>query len=192
FDYSVDNRGNGIRQAENVDIEICNDTGGGHHISHLEVSGEWVDYTIDVTTAPGDYTLDARVATEQTGGALAVKFKGIDLTGTITVPNTGSWWAWSNTTPVAITLDSGPQIMRFTRVGTAEYNLNKFTLTYVGRNGDMDLDGDIDLLDYAQFASRWQDTGCDSDDCGGADLTGDGNVFIEDLQIFCENWMGGL
>ncbi|MHC4760083.1 MAG: carbohydrate-binding protein [Planctomycetota bacterium] len=190
YDFSVDNRGNGIRQSENVDIEICNDTGGGYHVSHLEAFGEWVDYTVDVTTARGDYILDARVATQNTGGAFYVRFKGINLTGTITVPNTGSWQSWDTTTPATITLDSGPQIMRFTRVGTDEFNVNKFTLTYIGGNGDMVLDGDIDMVDYALFAPYWQQIGCG--DCGGAELTGDGNVLIEDLQIFCDNWMGGL
>jgi hypothetical protein len=189
YDFSVDNRGNGIRQDENVDIE---NSGGIYHVSHLEVSGEWMNYTVDVTTAPGDYIFEARVATQNTGGSFYVQFKGINETGNISVPNTGSWFVWQNTTPVTITLDSGPQVMRFVRKGTAEFNLRKFTLTYIGGNGDIDLDGDIDLVDYAQFASRWQDTGCGSDDCGGADLTGDGNVYIEDLEAFCYNWMAGL
>ena len=70
--------------------------------------------------------------------------------------------------------------------------MRKFTLTYIGGNGDMDLDGDIDMVDYAQFASRWRDNGCGSDDCGGADLTGDGNVLFEDLEEFFYNWMAGL
>jgi hypothetical protein len=114
----------------------------------------------------------------------------------LAVPNTGGWQSWQDTATATFTLDSGPQIMTFIRRGVEAYgenfdfNLNKFTLEYIGGNGDMDLDGDIDLVDYAQFASRWQDTGCGS--CGGADLTGDGNVLIEDLQIFCDNWMGGL
>jgi len=72
----------------------------------------------------------------------------------------------------------------------ADYNLNKFTSSYIGGNGDMDLDGDIDLLDFALFAQYWQQTSCGN--CGGVDLTGDGNVWIYDLKWFCDSWMAGI
>ena len=126
-----------------------------------------------------------------------VRFNNIYKTN-LAVPNTGGWQSWQNTATATVSLDSGPQIMTFIRLGVEktwlgenfDFNLNKFTLTYIGGNGDMDLDGDIDLVDYAQFASHWQQTGCGT--CGGAELTGDGNVLIEDLVAFCDNWLGGL
>ena len=186
-DFSVGNTGNRYRLTEDVDIENC--TEGGYNVGWIQTN-DWMDYTVDVTTAPGDYTLTARVTTQNTGAIFIVRFKGITKTGTIAVPNTGGWQSWQNTTPVTITLDSGPQIMRFFRKGDEEFNLNKFTLTYIGGNGDTDLNGKIDLVDYAEFAKNWQDTGCG--DCGGADLTGDGNVFIEDLEAFCYNWLAGI
>ena len=188
-DFSVGNTGNRYRLTEDVDIENCSDSGGGYNVGYIETN-DWMDYTVDVTTARGDYTLNARVATQFTGGTFVVRFKGISQTGWVAVPNTGGWQSWNNTASVTVTLDSGPQLMRFFRKGDAEFNLNKFTLDYIGGNGDMDLNGDIDLVDYAQFASHWQQTGCG--DCGGADLTGDGNVWIEDMAAFCDNWMGGL
>ena len=162
-----------------------------------------MNYTVNVTTAPGDYTLIARIATNQRDGSnnpidggFNVRFKGINITGWIDVPNTGGWQTWDDTPSVTVTLDSGPQVMQFYRKGAAEFNLNKFTLTYIGGNGDMaPLDGVIDLADFAKFASYWQQTACGT--CGGADLTGpqdvpDGNVWIEDLEVFCYNWLGGL
>ena len=188
-DNNAGNTGNRYRTGEDVDIENCTDSGGGYNVGWIE-TGEWIEYTVDVTTAiTGDYVLTANVATQNTGGGFYVEFKGINETGTLTVPNTGEWQTW-RTVSTTIPLDPGTQIMRFVRAGSADFNLNKFTLTYIGGNGDIDLDGDIDLVDYGQFASYWQQTGCGA--CGGADLTGDGNVWIEDFGMFCDNWMGGL
>jgi hypothetical protein len=56
--------------------------------------------------------------------------------------------------------------------------------------GDFEPDGDVDFADYAVFASLWGETACGS--CGGADLTGDGNVDFNDLQQLCENWLEGV
>ena len=179
------NNGGLYRTAEDVDIENCSE--GGFNVGWVE-TGEWIEYTVDVTTARGDYDLDVRVATQDTGGAFRIKFKGIDRTGTLTVPNTDGWQNWANVS-TTVTLDSGPQIMQFVRKGSADFNLNKFTFSYIGGNGDMDLDGDIDPLDFARFAQYWQQTSCGS--CGGADLTGDGNVFMDDLRRFFDNWMAG-
>ena len=56
--------------------------------------------------------------------------------------------------------------------------------------GDMDADNDVDFADFALFAAYWQQTSCG--DCGGADLTDDGNVTMEDLEKFVTNWLLGL
>lgn len=54
--------------------------------------------------------------------------------------------------------------------------------------GDLDKDYDVDFVDFALFAGYWQQTGCGK--CGGADLaSGDGNVDMNDLQQFVENWL---
>lgn len=53
--------------------------------------------------------------------------------------------------------------------------------------GDLDDDGDVDLRDFALLAVRWLETVCDA--CGGADLTGDGQVVLDDLWEFADNWL---
>jgi len=55
-----------------------------------------------------------------------------------------------------------------------------------------DIDGDdaTDFADFGLFAVRWQDAVCD--DCGGADLTGDGRVTWDDLEEFAYNWLAGV
>jgi len=56
--------------------------------------------------------------------------------------------------------------------------------------GDIEYDGDVDFVDFAAFASYWQDTNCGK--CGGADLTGDGIVDFNDLAELAENWLKSL
>ena len=56
--------------------------------------------------------------------------------------------------------------------------------------GDLDEDDNVDLADFALFATRWLETGCGA--CGGADLTGDGEVGLADLGEFVANWLAGL
>jgi len=55
---------------------------------------------------------------------------------------------------------------------------------------DIDGDNDTDLPDYALLAKRWQDAVCN--ECGGADLTGDGRVTGEDLRELAYNWLAGI
>lgn len=50
--------------------------------------------------------------------------------------------------------------------------------------GDLDVDTDVDLADFARFATHWLDTDCG--DCGRSDLNGDHNVDMIDLYIFVE------
>jgi len=45
----------------------------------------------------------------------------------------------------------------------------------------------VGFEDYAVFAQQWLNTACGL--CGGADLTGDGNVDYYDLQLFVEQWL---
>jgi hypothetical protein len=55
---------------------------------------------------------------------------------------------------------------------------------------DIDGDEDTDFADYSILAGRWQDVVCD--ECGGADLNGDGRVTGEDLGELAYNWLAGF
>lgn len=52
---------------------------------------------------------------------------------------------------------------------------------------DLYQDGQINLLDFAVLAREWRETGCG--DCSGADLTGDGEVGLADLQKLSIYWL---
>jgi mannan endo-1,4-beta-mannosidase len=53
--------------------------------------------------------------------------------------------------------------------------------------GDIQLDRDVDFADFALFAGYWRVSACGQ--CGGADLTGDGDVDLDDLAEFTANWL---
>jgi hypothetical protein len=48
----------------------------------------------------------------------------------------------------------------------------------------------IDFADFGNFAAQWLKTNCTSGTgwCSGADLDHDGNVQLDDLMQFVENW----
>ncbi len=55
--------------------------------------------------------------------------------------------------------------------------------------GDLNQDGIVNFQDFALFVLRWLDTDCGV--CGGADLTGDGDVDFYDFNNLGNNWSAG-
>lgn len=53
--------------------------------------------------------------------------------------------------------------------------------------GDLEPDGDVDMVDFTMFAEQWRKTNCGT--CGGADLDDDSDVDTEDLNEFTDNWL---
>ena len=55
---------------------------------------------------------------------------------------------------------------------------------------DLNYDNTVNLVDYSMFVAHWQFTNCgDINNCHGADFEPDGDVDIEDLVEFCEQWL---
>jgi beta-glucanase (GH16 family) len=48
----------------------------------------------------------------------------------------------------------------------------------------------MDMISFANLAANWLQTGCGF--CGGADLSGNGNVDVADLQVMAENWLADI
>jgi endonuclease/exonuclease/phosphatase family metal-dependent hydrolase len=106
FDHSAGNAGGAYRS---TDVDIAATSGGGHTVGWTG-AGEWLRYTVNVTSA-GQYTLTARVASAGTGGTFHLEFNGQDKSGAIRVPNTGGWGNFQNIT-ATLWLDAGVQSMR--------------------------------------------------------------------------------
>jgi hypothetical protein len=52
---------------------------------------------------------------------------------------------------------------------------------------DMAVDGNVNLFDFARLASNWLKNDCNL--CGGADITFDDSVTINDLWLFSQQWL---
>jgi hypothetical protein len=99
----------GTYRNDDVDIRGCSDTGGGNQVGWTD-AGESLNYTVNVTTG-GSYILTERLAAGVAGGALHIEFDGANLTGSISVPNTGGWDTWQSFTQT-VSLTAGQHMMR--------------------------------------------------------------------------------
>ena len=123
-DLSAGNEGAQYRSTD-VDVEPTADTNGGYNVGWI-FAGEWLTYSVNVAAA-GTYTLEARVASNGVGGTFHVEANGVNVTGPMSVPNTGGWQEWQTITK-SVTLTAGAQNCRivFDTNGptTAVANLN--------------------------------------------------------------------
>ncbi|CAN5766562.1 hypothetical protein BH24ACI5_BH24ACI5_08860 [soil metagenome] len=117
YDTKPGNSGGAYRSTD-VDIEPTADTGGGYNVGWTK-AGEWLKYTVNVA-ATGTYALETRVASLGAGGRFHVEVDGVDRTGPIVVPDTGSWQKWQTVTTTGIPLAAGQRIIRvfFARAGS--------------------------------------------------------------------------
>ena len=99
------NSGAVYRPNEGVDIEATADTGGGYDVMKTK-AGEWLQYTANLS-ATGTYAVELRVASLGGGGIVRVDVDGVDVTGPLTIPNTGGWQAWTTIRSNGVALASG-------------------------------------------------------------------------------------
>jgi hypothetical protein len=118
-DDSPGNSGGALRTTD-VDIEPCAE--GGYNVGWI-AAGEWLRFSVDVA-ASGSYSLRLRLASPDGGGAMHVLSGGRPITGSIAVPRTGAWQAWTTVT-VPVTLAAGAQAL------TAVFDTGGFNLSYV-------------------------------------------------------------
>lgn len=147
-DADGSNNGGAYRVDESVDIQVS--TEGGYNIGWIE-PGEWIEYTVDVAQA-GVYSIDARVASESTGGSFRLLFNGQDVGANFTVPVTGGWQAWTTVSAEA-TLPAGPAVMRWENLSGAGagYNLNSFDFADAGPGCPADLSAPFGVLDLSDI-----------------------------------------
>jgi hypothetical protein len=110
FDGDTINQG-GAYRSEGVDIETCNDFGGGYHLSHIQ-KGEWLTYTVNII-ASEKYDLAVRVASEENSGRFHLECDGRNLTGSIQIPNTGGMQKWQRIKVPDLELPAGKHVLRF-------------------------------------------------------------------------------
>jgi glucosylceramidase len=109
-DIDAANQGGQYRTTEGVDIEASSDAGGGYNAGWAD-AGEWLKYTVNVTTA-GSYNLTARVASQTGGASFHVEVDGVNATGALAVGATGGWQTWADVTRAGISLQAGQHVLR--------------------------------------------------------------------------------
>lgn len=151
FDTDAGNNGSAYR-TDDVDVQVCSE--GGFNVGWLR-NGEWLEYTVDVESA-GDYLLEARVASQSTGGSFRIERDGQDLTGPVGVPVTGGWQNWQ-TVLASIQLEAGPQTLRFAKDGTTgEFNVNWLRLTPQSCPADLaEPFGSLNFFDVAAYLALY-------------------------------------
>jgi hypothetical protein len=109
-DATAGNSG-GAYRSTNVDIGPTGDPGGGGFYVGWTRAGEWLNYTVNVTETR-TYTLNVRVANLGSGGSFRVEVDGVDVTGQVSVPDTGGWDVWQTLSLSGIPLSEGPRVVR--------------------------------------------------------------------------------
>src|SRR5688500_5943847 len=129
-DVDAKNHGAPLRGETQVDIEARGDASGGHGIGWTK-AGEWLVYTVDVKEA-GIYMIEIPAASQKQGGIFHLEFNGVDRTGALEVPDTGSWQKLQLITRRGIKLERGVQLMKIV----------------MDRDGASHSIGDIDLFRF--------------------------------------------
>jgi|GEM_PF-6340573 len=104
------NEGGAPFRIDEVDIEAIAGREGEYNVAYI-LQGEWLEYTVDVQSTDM-YNLDIRVAADGNGKQFHIEMDGKDVTGPITLPNTGGWQNWETITLNGIYLSEGRHIMR--------------------------------------------------------------------------------
>src|SRR5262245_7717811 len=115
-----------------VDLEWREAASGKFNVGWTR-PGEWLLYTVEVKVA-GTYRIDMHVACKGPGGTFHLEFNGVDLTGPITVPDTGGWEHLKPFSHQGVKLGAGRQVM-------------KVVMATGGKSGSI---GDIDYFKFVK------------------------------------------
>jgi beta-glucosidase len=133
---STNGSANGYR-SDGIDLETTadttNNTGAGADDMGWTTPGQWFNYTVNVATA-GTYTVAFRVASPYglTDAVHIANSSGTNLTGSVTIPNTGGYETWT-TVDASVTLPAGQQTLRVDQDSNGwNFHYMTFTLTSGG------------------------------------------------------------
>jgi PGF-CTERM protein len=108
-----ENQGNADYRDAPVDI---GGSGGNYTLGWIE-EGEWLEYSVTVESS-GSYDVEVAVASAEGGGPLRVEVDGENVTGSIDVPNTGSWTTYQPVTGAEdVSLSEGDHVVRVVSEG---------------------------------------------------------------------------
>ena len=134
--------GNALGAFRSTDVDIEAAASGGYNVGKTK-PGEWLKYSVNVTTG-GPYRVDVRVASSGQGGTFHLEMNGVDVTGSLTVPNTGGWQNWQ-TVSATVSLTAGPQIARLVMDSIATSVGNFDSIAFVAGSTPIPTGGTINV-----------------------------------------------
>lgn len=118
-DLDAANSGGKYRLSEGVDVDSC--SAGGYALTALNAN-EWMEYTINVAL-PLNYAFNLLVSSAVNSGKFHLEIDGLDKTGTISVPSTGSL-NYYTTVVENVNLIAGQHHLRLV-VESGDFNVDK-------------------------------------------------------------------
>lgn len=109
-DKEQKNLGEPYRRNTEVDIEKRSDASNGHGIGWTR-KDEWLHYTVNVAKH-GEYTVTMPVASNKRGGLFHIERDGEDISGPISIPDTGGWDKLKTIQHTGLKLTRGVQTLR--------------------------------------------------------------------------------
>jgi len=201
-----------VKQAEQIYHNVLSTTGRGHYVGELlYVAQDANDFRMlegdDVITVDGGTVLNGTGLEDTYNGGYYYNWVGIQydepegarpqsairpLNGILYVNRTVDSaradqyrWRIADGIPFKRSIEVNVEC-RYSVTG-ARWTSVVFWYQLPGMLEDINEDGDVDALDFTAFGNWWGQADCGV--CGGAELTGDGTVGAEDLQVFAEKWL---
>jgi len=121
-----------FRREYSVDIDTCDDIGGGYNVSHFS-NYEWMDYSVNIEKS-GYYDVEIRVACNVSDQEIELEIDGENIFhSNITIPNTGGSQTWQTVELINAYLLSGKHTLRIANHSSGGYvNLNNITFKHHG------------------------------------------------------------
>jgi hypothetical protein len=111
-DLSAGNKGNIYRTSEDVDLTTAPDADGAGYAVRDFATGEWLAYTLNVPASKA-YDLAVKASNNQsTPASFHIEVDGKDVTGPISVPNTGDWKTFKWVGKPSVNLAAGKRILK--------------------------------------------------------------------------------
>lgn len=123
------NSGTKYRPEEGVDIQDC--SLGGFNIGWIQ-KGEWLNYTVSAQEA-ATHTIILRFASTESGGQFHLVLDGKDVSGPLSVPDTGDWQVWEEVEVQGMPFPAGVSQLRVV------FDANSPASGYVGNLLDMEI-----------------------------------------------------
>ncbi len=123
------NSGGQYRLSEDVDIIVSTDSAGGGYVVNNFETGEWLAYTINMQST-ARYDIEIRASTTFSTSAFHVEIDGVNLTGSVPVPNTGSWSVFQWVGVSGMPLTAGQHVLKIV-ADQQFFNLNSVRVTPV-------------------------------------------------------------